>query len=355
MRSSILWPLALAWIASLGCSEILGLEERSLADASASTASGGAAGATQDGGEDGALPPDAESGAPIVMASGLNLPWGIATDATNIYVVSNIDGKLFAIDKTRPGAPREVASGLRAPRDLLLAGTSLYAGVDNVANETCGAGLATRISLIDWKTVDCFVGACGQLRHLGAGNLQILATTEDGVAAVSTTNGSTTTLINRNQQPGGHVENAYSMAAGFGSYLFIVNNISTIQRLTLGQPAAVDFAVAQPGPVDLIAQKGFLYWANSDGSVRRLGVDRPLEEPETLLAAGGSATRLALFGSRVYVTDAADGTITSALVGTAGAEVLAEHQASPFSIAADADGVYWSNQADGTVMMLESP
>lgn len=354
MRSSILWPLALAWLASLGCSEILGLEERSLADASASTASGGAAGATQDGGEDGALPPDAESGAPIVMASGLSLPWGIATDATNIYVVSNTDGKLFAIDKTRPGAPREVASGLRAPRALRLAGTSLYAGVVNTTGATCGEGIVTRISLIDWQTVD-FLGACGPLRHLGVGNLQILGTTADSVTAISTSDGSITPLINRNQQAGGHVANAYGMAAGFGSYLFVVNNISTIQRLTLGQPAPVDFAVAQPGPVELIAQKGYLYWANSDGSVRRLGVDRPLEEPETILPAGGSASGLALFGSRVYVTDAADGTITSAEVGAAGAEVLAEHQASPFSIAADADGVYWSNQADGTVMMFENP
>ncbi|HEY4117669.1 MAG TPA: hypothetical protein VGM56_07435 [Byssovorax sp.] len=128
-----------------------------------------------------------------------------------------------------------------------------------------------------------------------------------------------------------------------------------VQRMPVtGEPDAMppDLLTGNLLSEGLAGDDASVYWVNrGDGFVKRADLDLSNETP---LAAGDIPFDVAVDDATIYWTEVGSSPSTGRVVRAskvdgANALPLATGQASPMGIAIDAAGVYWANNADGTI------
>lgn len=126
----------------------------------------------------------------------------------------------------------------------------------------------------------------------------------------------------------------------------------------VGAPELV--ATAEAKIIGLAIDQGVLFWSvySSNGAVYALKLDGA-SSPRAIAVGQASPLNIAAFGGFVYWVNAASGTVArmsaddSGDAGAATLTILAKNQPTPWGIAADAEGVYWTTYTPaGQIMKL---
>jgi hypothetical protein len=288
---------------------------------------------------------------PIVIASGLETPSGIAVDSTNVYFTRYLAGDVVSCPLAGcTGAPKVLSSGNDQPNDIKVDATSLY-----WASEGSGVGLGSikkcalpsctspttmaNGTVIEWVAIDtksfywtstydgtafsCPLAGCGGTPTPIASGLTIPwhITVDATNVYMAVWNGS----INAPAKNGGEivkcplggctgapaalskVENEpYQVAVDTDSVYWAGFNDNTIKKCAIaGCPTgATIIASGEGGPSAIAVDDKYVYWTNyASGTVRVCAKDGCDKVSATLAVGQNHPNLIALDASYIYFTD----------------------------------------------------
>jgi hypothetical protein len=280
--------------------------------------------------------------APVLLAAGQQGALGIATDAARVYFVAEVGNVLGAVEK-RPNAPVALlAQDLHAPRYVALDDVRVYVGQTGDCSGHAGVVSylkdgTSKVSATSYKCGDNLSGmALSGTSVFGArGGAAVIAWTSALVTPKSVASG---------------VDGISALAARGADVYFTSTTKGTVNVITPPNPTVVAFAQNQPTPLDVVVDDVFAYWLNANGTLMKVPRATPSAPPLFVAVALPDPRKLAEFADNLYVT-CGDGTVRFVPKAGGEAHVIAGGQANPTGIAADLQGVYWTNRGDDTVMM----
>ncbi len=247
----------------------------------------------------------ATTSGPTALASGQDLPGGIAVDATNVYWVNYgsgsagpvqgpvLDGQVMKCAKAGCGRnPTALASGLAHPTSIAVDATSVY-----------------------WTDVN---GALMKVRS-GGGTPTTLATAQSAAAlAVDASN------------------------------VYWANGDGTVMKVPTdgGNPTAL--ASGQNNPAGIAVDAHSVYWSNyGDGTVMKVPIEGGT--PTTLASGQSSPLAIAIDSTNVYFTNDHGGSVVKVPIGDRGSQTklasvtIPLPNTQPTGIAVDGTNVYWTD------------
>jgi hypothetical protein len=245
-------------------------------------------------------------------------------------------GALLAIVGMSTIAACGEGSGTPAPtpRDAAVDASDASAsdgGVTPAAPTLLAAGVDTPLGLAADEAT-AFWTASGT--QPGTGSLQ----------SVRIEGGSPTTLLARQQSP-------FGLALGPNTLFFTTAGDGAVWSLGIGSTAPVQVATAQPTVNEIrIAPNGDLYWANAGsrgtptGSIARVDASGAIS---MIATAQGFPYDLAVDAEGVYWANLEEGTIMRAPLAGGPARVLAANEDLPLGLAVDAATIYWGTRLAG--------
>jgi hypothetical protein len=234
---------------------------------------------------------------PVVFASGLSAPQGVAVDDKNLVWTSPSKGTIGQIPLSG-GSSTTIVSGAGQPAYAALGGSDLY------WTDRAGGNVMRRA---------LFGGAV--------------------------------TLLARGQPtPTG-------IALSSGDVYFTAQSKNTL-RLVLADGGAVDVTPALDNPEGIAAADGAMVVASPPGHVFSAPLDGGV--PDVLVdgLAGEEPTAVAVGRGAVYFTLRKSGKVARYQTATRATDILAEGQLQPTGIAVDASAIYWADTGSGKIMRL---
>jgi hypothetical protein len=240
---------------------------------------------------------------PTDVASNQSSTTGMATDGTNVYWTTFINGTGTVAQCPVSGcvSPTVLASGLAGPAELTVNGTTVF-----------------WVNYFAGTVTSCAIGGCANTPTVlasGQGNPQSIA--------IDSTN-------------------AYWTDHG-----------ASAMKCALGSCQPVGLGPVGPGDGRLGIDATNAYWTDvNGGNVFECALGGCGGNPTQLASGQGGPFKIVSDGKNVYWTNFNDGTIARCAVGGCGGKptVLATGQVGADGIAVDALNVYWVNYNDGRVM-----
>jgi hypothetical protein len=285
---------------------------------------GGAGGAV---GRGGAGPASAE-----LLATMRDPPWGVAVDATTVYVAAQSAGPLFAIPLAG-GLPTQLAStsvftvAIDETRVYWSDGTSIYA----CAKQDCAA------STVALAPSDLSHGIA-----VDATNVYWTTPSEGKVMKVAKKGGTAIALAS-----GGY---PYQIAVDDANVYWTNQTPGSVMKVPIAGGTPVQLATGEL-PMGIAVDGSNVYFTTINGTMMQVpkgGGDALMLSPDLGYAPWGIATD----GKNVYGASGNDGTIIKVPVGGGAATVLAWGQGSPAGVAVDATHVYWADVELDKVMRV---
>jgi hypothetical protein len=272
-----------------------------------------------------------EGDPPVVLASDLDWPYGIAVDGTHVYfTLYNGTGALMKVSKAG-GDAVVLEDGLDFPDEIVLDASSIYLTVNGggqilrfpkaggdvelLASGQFGpSGIAADDATVFW--VNYFAGEVASVPKAG-GEVTLLAPAE---------------------------ANAFRMAAGADRIYWsgLTSGLRTMPKT--GGPVTT---MAGGDPRTMATDRTHVYWTDTEGdSLQRAELDEGAAETVASFP-GAFPDGVAVDEDFAYVA-LAEGSVMK--VGKGGGEpvVIASDQSSPTIVAVDDACVYWTNSALGT-------
>ena len=252
---------------------------------------------------------------PIIIASGLETPSGIAVDGANVYFTLYLAGTVETCPLTGcAGAPKILSAGNDEPNDIKVDATNLY-----WASEGSGVGLGS--------IKRCALPGCSSPTTLGSGSIvDWVATDANNVYWTSTYDGF-----------------AYScpIAGCGGTGTPIASNLTVPWHITAD--ATNVYIAVWNGSLNAPATNG--------GVIGKCPVGGCTGAPTQLSKSENQPYQIAVDTDYVYWAGFKDNTIKRCAIAgcPTGATVIASGEGGPSGIAVDDKYVYWTNYSSGTV------
>ena len=249
---------------------------------------------------------DKAGGPVVVLASGQDLPGGIAMNATHLFWSNAATGP----NGTIVSVPKSNAADAGAP--LLLA-----------SDQTVPLAVAVHGGRVYWTNAVNNVGSVSAV-DVNGGVVDVVASDQDfptGIAADD---------------------------AGVFWVTHDGGRLMTLDLLTV-PPQIRELATDLVQPAGLVLDTTNIYWSELSGNIRRRS---KLSGATTQLLADqqGLPLSVAVDGIHVYWTDNLNGTIGRTPKGGGAVETIASAQNGPMYVVVDNLSVYWTNGGDGTIM-----
>jgi hypothetical protein len=297
-----------------------------------------------------------------VLASNLRAPSALALDEDSVYWL-DAQGPRIAATPKGPGRGnvRTVMVGLSQPTFLARAGTHLFTIDDGAV--TCHGASATMRLLESVATDGSGRATYGNAECASYDTTSLLA---DGDALVyglaldqawGDTSGPNAavdalTLPAASQrlatQPGAVVAIVASRAYLYW-YRRSTQNLTRYDRATR---TAADVVFELSALTALAADATYAVWATEAGELHYFTNGTT---SATTLAAGISATSLALHGGYAYFASDTGDTVQRVPLDGGAVQVIARGQGGPGWLTADASAVYWTNRNSGEVVRYDDP
>jgi hypothetical protein len=268
---------------------------------------------------------------PVTLATGNNLPSGIAVDSTWVYWANYGDGRVMKV-AIAGGTPVTVASGQRTPYGVAVDSTYVYW-------TNFGVGMVMKAP-ISGGTPMTLASGQGSPFQLAVDSNSVYWTNYNGgtVASVALGGGAVVTLASGQSKPygigldGGTV---YWTTAGGGTVSSVPIGGGTVTTLVSGQTA---------GPMALAINGTSMYWESGTSLM-----SAPLSggTPMTLgpAAAYGSCSGIGVDGTWVYTTLCNSGLLSRVPVGGGTTVTFASTVFGQSNIALDSTSVYWTTNS----------
>lgn len=299
-----------------------------------------------DAGWDADVPP---FGDPVVVASGLAQPAGLAADEGSIYWLQGdytSNSTLSRRPATVEGVTSALAQSLIAPRALAVNATSVFFAAG-------GAGGWTYVS-----EVPTTGGNSKQTFANGAGTERIPAIAIEGrsIALVWNESGGNVHVIRASSDGSGAIDVAVKQSGASAVVLrapyVYWNSPSGILRSSGQSPAAPEvFSTQSAETVELAADDTALYWAAADGKIRSLRFDQPGRAPVVLASDLKSPRGVAVDATHVYWASSTTGEV-AAVPKAGGAPIVIATGQEPYAIAATATAVFFTDRSAGTLVRV---
>jgi hypothetical protein len=312
---------------------------------------------------DGGVPASPVFGPATLLSSTERQPKGIVATPDALYWTNTGDSTIRELDRGTDGglAPsgRTLVTLSVNPTATELAadGTTLYALVGpSYAGQGCNSVLVLPLANPTSATCIAGTGACAPASRF----------TTDGANVYASLSCASSAEILFDAKPGAgppktfpNVSGTVSAMTSDGTTLYYaVGTKLYAQPLASGNATSL---ITSPSPVtDMAVDATSVYWITSNGGVHATAKASATATDLTLVGINSAAlVRMAIDDTNVYFTiaGAGDAGSTGAVATVPKGEFsplpvyLAKAQASPWGIAVDDHGVYWTNSGDGTVMM----
>lgn len=290
---------------------------------------------------------------PVTLATVPGQTVGIAVDATHVYFTSPNLGTVLKVPKGG-GATTTLASAISGPTGIAVDSTSVYWAANtggNVYKAPLGGGNSTVLANAQGGPLSIAVDATNVYwtNANGAGT----------VMKIPIGGGTPTVLASGQPTPLGIAIDAdyvYWVNGFFGS------NNATVNKVPIGGGLPITLASGQTRPTGIAVDSTSVYWNTVVGN----GADSLLKCPlagcpgniPTILASSqqiGHMSNLILIAvdaTNVYWPAGPEGKIKRVGINGGVPIELADLQASPNAVVADANTIYWTTVQGGKIMKL---
>jgi hypothetical protein len=312
-------------------------------------------GYSEPGPDPGPLPADAASDRGVaedgggtgatVLASGLQNPYALAIDATNVYFTTNFPGgAVYRCPKTGcGGAPSEIAGNQGGPHALALAGERLFwANVDEGAVRCRALAAGAQPNVVTASKLAHTLAFTNDRLYFDDGPpLDIIRGytewSSDGCVQSSTT-------ASVDGQPSARA----LVMVGLHAFWIAHGEVRTCE-LTADCPASgVQSLASAPSARSLAIDAFDVFFTNDDGTIQR--VSRAGGQAPVVLASGLTAPLgIAVLGDVFFTTTGSTPMVARVAKNGGPVTVLTRDVKRPLSIAADPTHVYFTDVDDGSV------
>jgi hypothetical protein len=286
-------------------------------------ASGGTGGAAD--------PPGSGPGSAQLLAT-TRAPWGVAVDATTVYVAAQMTGPLIAVP-VAGGTPTQLATA--SVFTVTIDETSIYwsdgRSIYSCSKQGCAA-----------STVALSPSGLAHGIAVDAANVYWANTSDGKVTKVGKKGGASVVLAS-----GGY---PYQIAVDDANVYWTDQSFAAVMKVPTAGGTPVQLATCV-GPMGIAVDGTNVYYTTGDGKMMQ--VSKGGGAALTLSAElGNEPWGIATDGKNVYGASMEHGTIVRVPVGGGAATALAWGQGDPAGVAVDDTFVYWTVVETGRVMRV---
>ncbi|MEZ4918429.1 MAG: T9SS type A sorting domain-containing protein [Saprospiraceae bacterium] len=245
------------------------------------------------------------------VLSGLNFPYGIAIDGSDLYIAAYSSDQIYKADLTLTNPTTESFLPLAGAGPLWIDGNTLYAG-SLLSGQLYEADLSASSPLLE-QIVDLPSRCAGLYKE---GDILYVATEASNTIVkldLSVSNPTPETILNTGLSvPAG--------ITGSGDILYVSNfGNGSIIKLDISQPNPTPVTLVSPGsgliqPFGLTLNGNFLYIAHY-GKVSRIDVTQTNPTIEDIVTSGLSDPRNTVFdGTTIYITESGSGEVSKLVI-----------------------------------------
>jgi hypothetical protein len=275
---------------------------------------------------------------PIVLASGLRQPDGLALGPGHVYFTCYGDGTVQKVPRGG-GTATALIGGEDQPHGIAVDATSVYWTASGKQGSLRKLALGGGVPLT-------LVGELQTPWELAVDSTDVYLTVSGAgaVMRVPLDGSMPTTLIAAQGQPQG-------IAIDADNVFFAARTSSSIKQLPIVGGNPLTLASNQQLPLEVAVDGSYVYWTTEIGVLGRLPIGGG-GLLKTLLSGHEPLAGLALDADNLYyVVTGAKGRVMKMPKGGGAPVIMAEGQDQPTSVVVDEKSVYWTNRVEGGAVM----